>query len=54
MNEFETAGIILIGAFGFIALYCAKKLVDEVEESMEDWEPEKGKKKSGGGNDGIM
>lgn len=36
-EEWEIAGICLIGVFGFLALYCAKKLIDEVEESMEEY-----------------
>lgn len=35
-EEMEIVGISLIGVFGFLALYCAKKLIDEVDESMEE------------------
>lgn len=41
-EELEIVGICLIGVFGFLAICCAKKLIDEVEESMEDYEPPMG------------
>ena len=38
----EVIGICLIGVFGFLAIYCAKKLVGEVKETVEEYEPPMG------------